>query len=289
MGYTTGATRLFIDKIQFGVTQTAIGTRDNSIGLLRMGSSVSGTYASNFSIEDLIIYDTVQHVADYVSDYTLPETEYSTDNPYVELNTPLRMEGLDGFIEVSTKTGSDEIKSVIKKNDNWQYIIAGVWINTTGTNYTESNTTADIETNKETFTTTKVNTKYRFFLHSENGSTTPELDLITVSYNFAGEDFDLTQTIIYGNVLDIGSNIPNPAIFQVKSIYTVATTLITTNEKINIDIDTDGYFEADLYTDDIIPEFLYWYFPNIKMFKTNFLVGIHKFSELTIIGESDAI
>lgn len=54
----TGDTKLFIDDIQLGATVTATGTRDSSIGLLRIGctfDSVAPTN-SNFKIKDLDVW-----------------------------------------------------------------------------------------------------------------------------------------------------------------------------------------------------------------------------------------
>jgi len=64
---TAGATRLFKDGVQFGSTQSDTGTRDSGIGLLRIGSDFTGVSTSDFFVNDLQIYSTVQHTANYTS------------------------------------------------------------------------------------------------------------------------------------------------------------------------------------------------------------------------------
>ena len=76
---TAGASRLFIDGTQFGATQAATGTRNNSIGLLRVGSNVVGADSSDFSIQDVILFNDVQHTANYVpAPYGLLDPQYPT-------------------------------------------------------------------------------------------------------------------------------------------------------------------------------------------------------------------
>ena len=245
---TTGATRLFIDKIQFGVTQTATGTRDNSIGLLRVGSSVSGTYASNFSIEDLIVYDTVQHTTDYTAGYTLPETRYNTGNPTIEIDASIKMEGLDSFTETESKTGSDEIKYILKKGTVWYYYNSG-WIVSDGT-YAQSNTAAEIETNKATFTTVDISVKVKIFLHSDDGSTTPYIDLLSIGYDFSGETPDTIETCVvwwYNKNTDNTINSKSCYVELAEDAVRYKDNIVLQKKKIEIkpDINT-GYSEIEL-------------------------------------------
>ena len=65
--FTAGATRLFIDGTQFGSTQTSTGTRGSAIGLLRIGNDYNGGAISNFKVQDIQIFKTVQHTAGYTA------------------------------------------------------------------------------------------------------------------------------------------------------------------------------------------------------------------------------
>lgn len=72
---TAGATRLFIDGNLLGVVQTATGTRSAAIGLIRIGSDESGVQASDFKVNNITIYNAVQHT----EDYTPTSAEFESD------------------------------------------------------------------------------------------------------------------------------------------------------------------------------------------------------------------
>jgi hypothetical protein len=61
----TGATRLFIDGTQFGTTQTGTGTRDADNALFRLGNGASANLVPNFKVNEVRVWDTVQHTSDY--------------------------------------------------------------------------------------------------------------------------------------------------------------------------------------------------------------------------------
>lgn len=71
---TSGATRFFINGIQFGSTIVSTGSRNTNINKLAIGQDISVlTYTSNFSIHDFMVFDSVQHVSNYTDGYTIPE------------------------------------------------------------------------------------------------------------------------------------------------------------------------------------------------------------------------
>lgn len=72
--FTTGAHRLFIDGVQLGSTLTQTGTRSSELKELRAGS---GYLPGDWSIEDFIIFNAVQHTENYTPGYTLPEAVVS--------------------------------------------------------------------------------------------------------------------------------------------------------------------------------------------------------------------
>jgi len=245
----TGTTRLFIDGIQQGATNTNTFTRDSSINFLRIGEYYTGTNTSNFFIDDVVIYDTVQHTANYTPQ-PVSETVYPTTNPTVEMTTGFDLEALEGFIETSTKTGSDEIKYDLKKGNDWTYYSAGNWLVTTGENYSESNTAGAIDAVKDTFTDTGISSKVKLFLHSANGSTTPEIDILEVDYNFYGGQPTPPDTcIVFGYCYD-ENNIPLEGVeieiylTKPKSVYDSEILLVTS--PINLTSNSIGYWDISL-------------------------------------------
>ena len=144
---TTGATRFFIDGTQFGSTQTGTGTRSSSIGLVRIGANLGLTDVSNFQIDDLIIFSTVQHTSNYTPGYTvesyryletsviLPEMEHSGDGTIKLFNT-----------FSTTETGSPRYTLQIGRSGNYLYWTGSAWATSDGT-YTQANDATTFNTN----------------------------------------------------------------------------------------------------------------------------------------------
>ena len=105
---TAGATRLFVEGVQFGATQTFTGTRDSNIGLFRVGSNYVPSRISNFKVEDVLIFSSVQHTTDYTPDWSnIYLTIYNIDNPLTIYKPIIRTDELISLVETSTKTGND--------------------------------------------------------------------------------------------------------------------------------------------------------------------------------------
>jgi hypothetical protein len=145
-----------------------------------------------------IVFDDSNTLQMSVADLTTTYTGqiYSTANPTVECNADFRNEGMDSFTTTETAAGSDAVKYVLKKGTSWYYHNGSAWTTTDGTTYAESNTAAEIEAAKATFTTSAVVSKVKAFLHSADGSTSPEIDTITIQYDYSGSNPDDVDTCI---------------------------------------------------------------------------------------------
>jgi hypothetical protein len=67
---TTGASRIFLDGVQTGATDTNTGTRSSSINIIRVGTGFAKGTTSDFSIEDVLLFSTVQHTSNYTPDWS---------------------------------------------------------------------------------------------------------------------------------------------------------------------------------------------------------------------------
>lgn len=114
---------------------------------------------------------------------------YPTSNPAVIMLITLEMDALEEFVETSLKTGSDEIKYILSK-DGIDFWYNSGWVVSDGT-YSQSNTADEIELNKAMLITEGTEVQIKSLLHSFDGSTTPELDLLYVKYN-ADQNSSLT-------------------------------------------------------------------------------------------------
>jgi len=110
---TTGIVRLFIDGRFVYENLSATGTRSSSIGILRVGCSWDSisTPATNFSIAKLIIYNAVQHTANYTPGYCLGwviETEPTLINVF-------------GFIKDLVNISYTQIRIVVSAANVFEY------------------------------------------------------------------------------------------------------------------------------------------------------------------------
>jgi len=80
---TTGATRLFIDGVQFGSTQTDTFTR-GAVTQILLGAEQddAAVLPIDAHYDDLVIWDTVQHTSDYTIGYTV---EAALDTDYIDV------------------------------------------------------------------------------------------------------------------------------------------------------------------------------------------------------------
>jgi hypothetical protein len=128
--FTTGATRLFIDGVQFGDTQTATGTINKAeIGDIRIGSNYGGTDTSNFYIEDLVIYETIQHTTNYTKGYTLYSTRYVETSDVLPEMEHAGDGTIKSFVSLSmTYTGSPRILLEVGRSGDKLYWNGSAWV-----------------------------------------------------------------------------------------------------------------------------------------------------------------
>ncbi len=182
---TTGATRVFLDGVQQGTTQTATGTRDEA-KILRVGTNYLATTTSNFTISDLVIFDSVQHTANYTPSSFTP---FVTTEPDIIPSTGLAFtSALTIFTETATKYGNDDIQYQVSVDDGvtWKYWTGAAWATITGGQtdtwyYTNESNTASVVNSKISSLGSSGTFKFRAFLHSFDGTDTPRLLHILVS------------------------------------------------------------------------------------------------------------
>lgn len=367
---TTGATRLFLDGTQFGVTRLETGIRDNNIGLLVIGSNLDHTKISNFEILDFLVFSNVQHISNYTPNWSniyetiyletsviLPEMEhtgdgsihsfdnfitieagsprkvlqvgrsgiylywnglawvasdgsysqandtatfntnapsldvegekygqfkiifpgsntissisqltavmnvdigYPTNNPTIEPVGSIPVEGIERFEDFFNKTGLDTIKYIRKKNSKWYYYNGTAWVESDGT-YSQSNTAAEIDDSKDIFTTTGIIFNWRAFIHSDDGTTTPELQNVILTYNFYGQSDSINKCIVWGyNKNDEDETF---TVQLCKDAVKYKDNIIVRNEIFLVSPDANtGYWEIELIENENMEPNSFWIF-----------------------------
>lgn len=246
--FTTGANRVFIDGTQHGVTETTTLTRSANIGILRIGRSPYLSAVSNYSVKHIVIFNTVQHTSDYTPTDWSEIPQYSPTDPYLDINSRWYMDELEAISAVKTITGSDQVKIALKKGTQFYYISGGVLTESDGT-YSQSITIEDWETYKALFTSVKIYVGVRVFLHSNDGSTTPSIDTLTIQYSYAGESPDTVNTCLvwYDGYKDGGdANLKPIKIYSINSHIKYKNQTRIFKEERTIYPDSTGYWEIEL-------------------------------------------
>jgi hypothetical protein len=73
---TAGATRFFINGTQKGSTLVQTGTRSGAVTLFRIGALYNTAMKADAYFNDIEIFTSVQHTANYAPDYSVPEADY---------------------------------------------------------------------------------------------------------------------------------------------------------------------------------------------------------------------
>lgn len=176
---------------------------------------------------------------------------YATDNPSITANSTFSANDIVSASSTFNATGSDLVKFQMIVNNQAKYYTSS-WVNSDGT-YAQSNTYSEITTNIGTLLTGSgagVNVRFRVFLHSADGSTTPDITEVEVEYDFQSPSFTSPATcIVYGFLVDSNSTPIVGATVKARpkrlpNIVPSNSTIILTEESTTTD--SNGYWELDL-------------------------------------------
>ena len=182
---TTGANRLFVDGVQFGATDTNTGTRDSNIGIFVVGSNWNAATTADMEIEDIIVFNQVQHTSNYTSGYTLKEFKYLTDL----ITLPTMVYPGAGSIQAFTNINTTEA-------NNPRYIVNdlyynGGWITSSGT-WATANTISDILTNIDTLSAAD---SVVIKIVTQNSSTTQQ-NVSDLTLTYTGQTYPIDNPTI---------------------------------------------------------------------------------------------
>lgn len=249
--FNLGATRLFIDGVQLGSTQTATGTRSTAVADIHLGEGIYGTGGNcGAKFNELLFFSTPQHTANYTPiGVTLPVTKYVTTEATIINNTSVFASEITAFAEnTANRPGSDALKYIVNSGavDLWWSGAAAVASNGT---LAESNTAADLNANAAEFLSTRKHVKIKTVMQSADGSTTPSVGKITLTYDTALADPTLNNirelsgftygalgAVLVGQEIKIRPYQEGQNAGDVFIVYKYQTLGIT---------DTDGYFSGE--------------------------------------------
>lgn len=124
---------------------------------------------------------------------------YPVTNPILTTNSSIEHDSLENFVETVMASGGDSIKYNLSKGNTFYWWNGSAWVEANGT-FAQSNTAAEILANVASFTSLKVFMRIKLFFHSNSGSTTPEITLLTITSSFSGAVDVLAKIVVWGNL-----------------------------------------------------------------------------------------
>ncbi len=208
-----------------------------------------------------------------------PGVSFPTDNPTSQPKEGFRATELTDFDATVVETGSDTLTFTILVDGVEKYWNGSAWVDSTG--YPQTNSAAVVKANISSLVLADISSINAVaYFHSDDGSTTPELDNFTFEYNAEPTSPFFTQSVITGNLFNIDSSNPDVSITVNPIVYLYGTNTTITNAQVDVVYDSStGEFEATISVEDVTPDELVWKF-GTKEVRTKYLAGNVKFSAL---------
>ena len=211
-GYTLEETKYLADNVDIPtINYTGIGAIQSLDSVIKTGTNVPAhTPSLGANTVDIQLNFAASNTKQDITQLDLEYTGqiYPTDNPTITINSPFFMTELSSMDAVENKAGLDELKHVMKFQGLFYYMVGDVVTPSNGT-YAQSNILAEIQAvlavapidiNPDS------SVQLVTFLHSDDGSTTPDLTSVTLGYDFLVVIGAVDKCVVYGSVYDNSGN-----------------------------------------------------------------------------------
>lgn len=250
---TTGATRLFLDGVQQGTTQTQTGNRNTNIDTFQLGNNA---ILQKFAMSSFVVYDTVQHTADFE---TGGDILFTVSNPTIRLAGTVDTDALLALEADITASGLDEIRVTVEINGVEQWFDGASWVASNLT-LAETNTVADVNTNLSSLDLSAgVRAQLIVYIHSGDGITTPSIESYTLERDFTAFLSDQTAARkcgVHSFVQDSNGN-PLEGVLVAVSHAGFTHGVFTVVDREETVTDVDGFWEVELVETETINAFPY--------------------------------
>lgn len=281
-----GGMDIFVDNVSnnvIAVSAPLTTTIKNNVNLQISGREGNNNCLdSNTKIDEVLIYSRKLTAAEVsfrwnggAGTQQIPgaSTTFPTNNPAGTPKSNILATELISFFADIAATGLDEIRFALLVNNAAIYWDGSNWTDSTG--YDQTNTAAEILANLATLDLgdgQPIN--YKFYLHSADGGTTPELLEVEFDFNYFTADIEKpSECLVYGKIFD-ENNLPIEGVtISIQPSCSVARyngTSIVSFETKSTTTNSNGYWEVSLIETsemDIAYFFAFIDGDNIKTFK----------------------
>lgn len=184
-------------------------------------------------------------VSDLSIDYT-GGYDYSTTAVTIQPSASLNANSLQGFSASGTIPSGDNIQHIIIADGQAKYVSSGTWINSNGT-ISEANDADTIDAVATGLSIANTVT-FRSLLVSGDGTTTPQLHDVSLSYNFDAPEITVDTITVFGYVFNPDGEVDTDATVSasVPVLSFTDNVQIQPLPKQTTTVDTDGSWELSL-------------------------------------------
>lgn len=172
------AVRVFIDGTQLGSTDNKVLTTADDI--TAVGHFKIGDSNSDFDIDDLQVFNEVQHTADFTGEVPRTIPVYASTDQTVSEDTGRSVGELSGFTAVTSEPTGTSVLFNLDVGGTKKWWNGSAWANSDGTS-SQSNTAAVINTNAESLIDSAATIKVNAVLTNSSASDRPSLTSVTLS------------------------------------------------------------------------------------------------------------
>ncbi len=202
----------------------------------------SFTTPANY-IYDSYAIEVVGGTAQLISDPTYP-----VDNPTIIPTASITQDALDSFLATLTAAGLDEVRFVLRVDGQDKYYDTGgsAWRDADGT-YSQTNDLATLQANLATFTD-RGDLVPVIYLHSDDGSTTPNIDDLTIAFNsYGGSATTENLCTVFGFIYDeINSPVEGVNVTVSPNRFGHTGDKLINKDATTVVTDSTGYWEITL-------------------------------------------
>jgi len=209
----------------------------------------------NSNDQNMINYVTIDYIGE----------GYITDGAFIMTSSPIRTDDILLLAEVSAKPVDTEIKYIINVNGIDYYYDGNNWVQSDGS-YNQSNFLVDLNEHISKLLTNPSDIRIKAILYSATGKNTPELDSITMDYDYAGANKEeVTICTVTGWITDLDNTIEDIQnvpiqVYLNKQAVKYKNNITIYNKPITVYPNQHGYFELKLIDNENMENNSYSYY-----------------------------
>jgi len=222
--------------------------QSNDVATINANISTVPGVSGTTTVHVDIMFDDVNTISsvDFLSITHTGGNGFSVNNPSIVPLSGFNQDTISQFLIVAVNVGMDDVQFIMRIDSVDKYFDGTTWTNSDGT-YTQSNSIAVVQANISSLNIVGLLLPVAL-LHSNDGTTTPQLDNISVTYSFFGGAALTENTcVVWGYVYD-ENNAPSASV-EIKVTPTefgFINNKVINRTELTVNTNATGYWEIEL-------------------------------------------